>query len=216
MVLTAQGGSKILGIPKVEDGTGKVTAEAVHKLLCEWNVSENINAMCFDTAPANSGSDLGAAVILASKLNTTLLHLACRHHIAELIIGNVFTHTLEITTSGPQVTMFENFKSEWPKFYNKPWKSGVADDQVATHFPDEVKQTLIDFIQNQRQRNQERADYLDFLDNALRFLGINVTIKDHEKKVKKPGATSRARWMSKINYCLKMFLFRDHFKMNRK
>lgn len=42
-------------------------------------------AMCFDTTGTYTGPDNGACVLLERKLGRDLLHLACRHHVAELI-----------------------------------------------------------------------------------------------------------------------------------
>lgn len=67
-----------------------------------------------------------------------------------------------------------------------------------------------DFCRNQLQRVQIRGDYQELLELAITFLGGNGGV------FRTCGATSHARFMSKCIYCLKMFLFRDHFRLTSK
>lgn len=46
---------KMLQAPFLSDGTGMSQASAVFKALTEWNICNNIKAMCFDTTAANTG-----------------------------------------------------------------------------------------------------------------------------------------------------------------
>lgn len=46
---------KILHAPFLSDGTGMSQASAVFETLMEWNICDNIKAMCFDTTAANTG-----------------------------------------------------------------------------------------------------------------------------------------------------------------
>ena len=56
-----------------------------------------------------------------------------------------------------------------------------------------------------------RDDYKELLELCQIFLGTMDT-----KKVKfdKPGAFHHARWMSKANYSLKIYIFRDIFELD--
>jgi hypothetical protein len=54
--------------------------------------------MSFDTTSSNTGATNGAAVILERMLNKQLLHLACRHHVLELIAEAVFSTVFEKST----------------------------------------------------------------------------------------------------------------------
>lgn len=51
-----------------------------------------------------------------------------------------------------------------------------------------------------------RDDYIEFLDLVLLFLG-----ETEESNIRKPDAVSRARWMSRIIYSLKIFLFKHQY-----
>ncbi|ESN95740.1 hypothetical protein HELRODRAFT_184448, partial [Helobdella robusta] len=91
VVVTGCNVEKILGIVKIASSTGQAQANATFQLLKLWDVSEDIIGMCFDTTAANTGTSSGACVLLEKLLHRNLLHFACRHHVHELIIGEVFT-----------------------------------------------------------------------------------------------------------------------------
>jgi hypothetical protein len=46
---------KILGIPKLENGTGVSQASAVAELLIKWKLPDNVVAISFDTTASNTG-----------------------------------------------------------------------------------------------------------------------------------------------------------------
>ena len=59
---------------------------------------------------------------------------------------------------------------------------------------------------------QQRDDYKELLQLALLFLGEPLTVAD--VYIHAPGAFHRARWMAKIIYCFKIFLFRAQFHLS--
>lgn len=46
---------QLLGIPPLPSGTGANQANAIIKALDDWNVTEQVQAMCFDTTSSNTG-----------------------------------------------------------------------------------------------------------------------------------------------------------------
>ena len=90
IVVSGGGMSKLLAVPKLSSGKGETIATAVHEALEDWHLCDNVQAMCFDTTASNSGSKLGACQLLQEKLGKELLALACRHHINEIVISDVF------------------------------------------------------------------------------------------------------------------------------
>lgn len=48
-------GDKMLGVPKIQSGTGLNQALTVYQLLQEWNLLDVVSAFCFDTTAANTG-----------------------------------------------------------------------------------------------------------------------------------------------------------------
>jgi len=69
-----------------------------------------------------------------------------------------------------------------------------------------VKNDIINFIRNQLSVYQPRDDLKELLHPCLMFLGENIGGK---VTIQAPGAFHKARWMSKIIYCLKILCF-DH------
>ena len=103
---------KLLGVDKTESRSGVNLANAVSNLLEEWNCSDNVIGLSFDTTSSNTGRINGAAVLLEDRLHKKLLWLSCRHHIMELIISNVTTYLFGKST-GPEDMKFKEFKDNW-------------------------------------------------------------------------------------------------------
>lgn len=67
ILVTGQNIEKLLAVPKSDHSTGEAQASAVFDSLKEWNLVENITAMCFDTTASNTGIRSGACVLLEKK-----------------------------------------------------------------------------------------------------------------------------------------------------
>lgn len=210
IVLSQETGVQLLGIPKIENGTGEVMAEAVFTALSNWNATNDIVAMSFDTTSSNSGQWNGAAVLLERKLNKNLLKLACRHHIYEVVLRAVFEEKLGKTT-GPVVTMFKNFREQWSKIDQTKFKPGI-DDVIIKDRLDVAKSDIVTFCKEELKRGCARDDYKELLELTLIFLGeYNV-----EVRFRLPGSISHARWMAKAIYSLKIFMFASEFQLTKK
>ena len=110
VVLVQEEENKILAICKTSSSTGRTEAEKVQEILHDWNLTEKIVAVGFDTTSSNTGVHRGACTILQQLLNRQILWMACRHHVLELIVGAAFKHLFSETTS-PEVTLFKIMKS---------------------------------------------------------------------------------------------------------
>lgn len=66
------------------------------------------------------------------------------------------------------------------------------------------------FVEEVQSLSQPRDDYRELLDLTLIFLGI---IPSSGVKFRKPGPIHHARWMAKAIFPLKMYPFRDCFKL---
>ncbi|KAG5881633.1 hypothetical protein JTB14_033420 [Gonioctena quinquepunctata] len=55
MISSGVNTQQLLGVPKLERGTGLNQATVIKDTINEWNVSDRIKAMCFDTCAANTG-----------------------------------------------------------------------------------------------------------------------------------------------------------------
>ena len=89
-------------------------------------------------------------------MDRDLLFLACRHHIYELLLRNVYEKCLKITTSGPDVALFKRFSNNWKFFVENKQLSefmpGILDAKVAEVFISD-KQEIIEFVTDQLKVN---------------------------------------------------------------
>ena len=137
------------------------------------------------------------------------MYLPCRHHIFEIVLGAVFDH-LSPPSTGPSIGLFEQFSKAWDKMDKTNFKSGLHSERVASVLEKRTEE-IESFIQNILSCHvQPRDDYRELLLLCLIFLN---KISPEQVKFYKPGAVSRARWMAKAIYCLKIFLFREEFPL---
>ena len=198
---------KLLGVQKLERATGKAQAEASFDLLEVWNLKDEVKALVFDTTASNTGCNQGAAKTLEKLLDHKLFYHACRHHIYELIIGAVYTCLFGDSTA-PEDPHFNAFQASWPKIeksqnycllnFSSDWLREKAKEVIC-----ELQQ----IIQRESKTKEVfiRGDYKQCAENTLALLGAAPSNFFHHK----PGATSSARWMGKVLYCQKMFLWAD-------
>src|SRR6218665_2545022 len=105
IIVTSHEMERLIAIPKVDKGTGEEVPKAASASLLEWDISDKIVAMSFDTTAANTGRKNGACALLQQKLGKDFLWLACRHHIHEVLCGDVLK-ALFGKSSGPNVELF--------------------------------------------------------------------------------------------------------------
>lgn len=209
IVISYNGNEKIIDVPSILQGTGKLQAEAIYKALKEWSLTDSIKALCCDTTASNLGPSKGAAVLLEQLLDKDLLYLPCRHHIFELLLADCFINKLSCS-SGPEVPLFNRFKNCWENVDRTKYQTGLNDD-IPKILLDKVQNILL-FIEDYLKKQLPRGDYKELLMLSQIFLGgAGVNVKFY-----KPGATSHARWMAKAIYSLKIYIFRDQFKLTKR
>lgn len=198
---------QLIAVPKLENNRGISQAKAVVSAVAEWGATEKIQAMCFDTTSTNTGCYRGACVIIEQLFKRDLLHLACRHHILEVILRAVFECKMG-TTTGPHPDIFKKFCSQWSKLDKAKYRVGIEEDSIKSKIIniDEISGFLTENLAQQ----QPRDDYKEFLQLCLIFLG-KIPSKDVSFRI--PGAIHHARWMAKAIYSLKIYLFRDQFSL---
>lgn len=126
ILVSYNGTSKFIGAPKVESATGENIAAAVQSKLNEWNISNRIAAISFDTTSSNTGAMNGACTLIEKKLGQKLLHLACRHHVYEIILRAVFELKLG-KSSAPEVQIFERFANFWKNIDQNSYENGLTE-----------------------------------------------------------------------------------------
>ena len=207
---------KLLEIPKLPTSTGEMMGNAVVQALREWTgVTEWLAGLCFDTTSSNTGIHTGAITVIQRMLDRHLLFLACRHHILEILSSAVFDNFFK--SSGPQISLFSRFKEQW-KFIDTTKYSAIDVPITKTGLTDNEeewfrsrKDEVISFLQNFLHHDtQPRQDYLEFVKLSLIMMNCPTESPVHFSP---PGAYHRARWMAKGIYCLKIYLFREQFKL---
>ena len=105
VLVSGEGVMKLLGVPVLLSGTGESQASATFEAIEDWNLTQRVQFMSFDTTASNTGLKSGACLLLEQKLQKQLISLACRHHIHELIVARVFD-SLMGPSSGPDMKLF--------------------------------------------------------------------------------------------------------------
>ncbi|CAH1731952.1 unnamed protein product [Aphis gossypii] len=113
-------------------------------------------------------------------------------------------------STGKDVLIFKRFQLSWNNL-NKQ-NSGIAEKYVKKIIKPERKR-LLEFLKNNLNNAQPRNDYKELLELALIFLGEKPKTLTFFHV---PGAIHRARWMAKAIYCIKIYLFRNEFKLSAK
>lgn len=213
IIVTGRTTEKLLAIPKVVQGTGEQIAKAAADTITDWELTNSIAGMSFDTTAANTGHLNGACVLLEQKLGKELLWLACRHHVLEVLCSDIFKKVFG-PTSGPNVILFRRFQEFWPNIDQVAYKP-CADTRLMTESLAVLKQEILKFCQDILTGNRgaiPREDYRELLELTMIFLGQTPP---RGIRFRVPGAFHHARWMSQLLYVLKLNLFQEQFKLSR-
>lgn len=205
--------AKMLDVVEILDGCGKTCADSVYSVLNNWGLIKHIVAMSFDTENVNSGKDNRASLLLEEKINRPLLHLACRHHILEIILGAVFKNSIEEnrTTDGPKIPFFEKFCGNYYNTqFNKQLFRGCENDEYFGLLNDGEKTDLLEFCEKTLMEKLPRNDYRELLKLTVILLSPPNAIV---YRIQAPGAYNRARFMCRIIYSLKIYLYRDQLHL---
>ena len=180
------------------------------QLLRLWQLEGDIIGMCFDTTASNTGGDKGTCKLLQDHLGRNLLYFACRHHVHEVIIGAVFKALFGPST-GPNILLFERFKGVWSSIDQKVYRP-LDDTRLDEPFMLDLKCLTVSFLREALSSNSSylpREDYRELIELCLLVLGISIGEQPY--RFRAPGAYHLARWMAKVIYSFKIYLFRDHF-----
>ncbi|GBP55007.1 hypothetical protein EVAR_34482_1 [Eumeta japonica] len=166
--------------------------------------------MSFDTIASNTGARKGACVLLEEKTGHDLLWLACRHHVFEIMLSKIFTLCFG-PSSSPQIPLFKRF-CDIRETLPKEHYDCLNLDENALQF---AKNTLESLTTTLSGENQVRDDYEELINLTMIVLN-KPPAKIHWRA---PGPIHHARWMAKLIYALKIFLFRNNlqaFKLTKR
>lgn len=151
------------------------------------------------------GIKSGACVLIDKLLENKILYLACHHHIHEIMLEEAFNITMG-PSSGPEIQLFKRFKIFWPSIVAADYKPGIEDPAIAAAAVLNISDIKY-FVISQIELTHQCADYRELLELSLVCLdGGEVQLRG---TFMKPGAIYCARFMARLIYALKMFIFRD-------
>lgn len=182
---------------------------AVCNALKEWDVIENVKALCCDTTASNTGRLSGACVLIEQHLEKDLLYLPCRHHIYEIVLRAVFEVKIPEASNSPEVTSLKKFQKKWNTINPNKITPGM-EDQYVENMLEDVKSDVLYFCYNCLDHQQIRGDYKELVELVVLFLNGE---KCDNIKIHPPGAAHHARWMARAIYAIKMYLFRKQYMM---
>jgi len=96
-------------------------------------------------------------MLLEKKLEKGLFHLACRHHIMELILRSAFESVFG-KTSFPDVNLFKRFQKKWARIDQSRYQPGSTDYHVSKHILPLITD-IVSFATAQLSVEQPRDDY---------------------------------------------------------
>ena len=190
--------------PQVISGNGASQAETIVKCLDNWHLKDQVVALSFDTAVSNTEHRSGDCTLIEQKLVKDVFHFPCRQPIMELIIGSTF-EKVTATSTGPEIQIFKQFHQLWQDIGQ--FASANTDTPVEVQIAS-CRNDLVDFICHQLEFPQPLNDYKEFWELSLTYLGEIPACGIYFQA---PGAMHRARWMAKIIYSIKMWLFCGQF-----
>ncbi|KAK2727038.1 hypothetical protein QYM36_007779 [Artemia franciscana] len=129
----------------------------------------------------------------------------------ELLIGAVFQFRLG-STFAPQVPIFTRYQQNWMFVDQSRFERGMSSDAVSTSVQD-IEDSTTEFAKGYLRENQPRDDYREFLELVIIFLD---SVLERGIRFIAPGATHHARWLSKVIYSLKIWMFRGQFHLSKK
>jgi hypothetical protein len=210
ILVSGQNVIKLLAVPKLHDQTAGTMTQSIVETIDEWRLRDRIKGLCFDTTASNTGEIGGVCIKLETEIGRALLNLACRHHMHELMLEHVFS--LHDLSKSPNIEIFGNFREIWPRVDQSSYSTAMQDRRTAATVTP-WKDDIIQFALTQLEKFQPRDDYRELLELVVIFLGGTPA---RGISFRYPGAIHRARWMARAIYSIKMWLFRDQYKLQQR
>ena len=132
-----------------------------------------------------------------------------RYNILELIADAAFKKVLP-SSSSPNIQLFNRFKDNW-EFIDQAKYGDASTDEVAASSVEDIQQEMIKFIEVVlTTETQPRDDYRELMELTLLFLGRSPS---RGTRFWVPAANHHARWMAKVIYTFKVWMFRSQFRL---
>ena len=125
-------------------------------------------------------------------LKKALLWLACRHHMAEVILTHIFKKLKFETSTSPEISLFQRFRKIFPDLSRTPEELNFIDINAPHLITKQLP--LLAKLKALRSKNFARDDYKEFLDLTILLLEGKMA----SYTFLTCGALHKARWMTKI------------------
>src|SRR6218665_686784 len=132
------------------------------------------------------------SIIKIEEIGRELLHLACRHHISEIMLEKVFG--MQYVSKSPEIELFGHFKNIWHLLDKSSFSTAVEDDNMASIIAT-WKDSVTEFAIDQLEKRQVRDDYRELLELSVVFLGGTPP---RGIRFQNTGAIHRVRFQSHI------------------
>ena len=213
IIISCNSVDQLLAVPQLTTGTEQAKSDAIIQTINEWILNVDVKAFSFDTTSAITGLHNGTCTLLEAKLGHDALYLACRHHIHEIIVEEMFSSCFN-PASSPEIQLFHKFKQFWSNVKQCVYTPGVQDEAVSSELDLETQPGVLAYAIEQLEINHPRDDYRELLEITIIFLEV---VPSKGIKFMKPGAMHWARFLSRILYTMKMFIFRNSgFSLNNR
>ncbi|KAG7155567.1 hypothetical protein Hamer_G030873 [Homarus americanus] len=199
---------KLLAVLPVKDGTGLTQARATARSIEDWSCASNVKALCFDTTSSNTGRVQGAVVHLEALLEKQLLRLGCRHHVMELVV-RVAASNIFGKTSAHTDPLFQTLKKRWSQLDHSQYLRLDIANLPESDWLSHLRHRTVSYLLTVTE--WAREDYREAAELTLLVLGVNPPRGTHFLR---PGACHHARWMAKIIYYLKIYMFSHQLELS--
>ncbi|KAG0713776.1 hypothetical protein GWK47_015469 [Chionoecetes opilio] len=116
-------------------------------------------------------------------------------------------------SSSPEHLLFKRFQTSWESIDREDFGTGIMVEEVATVLEDVKDEALRWTLQVLQEREDLRDDYRELVKLVIIFLG---GAPPGGIRFLAPGAMHQARWMSKVLYSFKIWMFRGQFRLTKK
>lgn len=158
----------------------------------------------------STGVQNGACALVELGLENDLLHLMCRHHSKEVMLKDVFVIVFG-NSQAANITTFDVLVENWDHIRDRHFSFAPINNQKFAINPilKRLHEEAINMITEHARSKKIRENFAELNDLVLKFFGTQTS-----KPFRVPGATNNARWMARILYAMKTYLFRQHLDLH--
>lgn len=173
--------------------------------------------MCYDTERVNTGRHSGVAFRIKQLLEKEMLDCPCRRHVYEIFLGTAFHIAVEFgaPTEQPTIKIFERFKKQ---YYEGQFDQNVYDTINGDKYfqsPNLSKREINDLVTFSTRILPTLTNSRNEYQELCKLVIILLTPAELcQYKIQAPGAYNRARFMNRIIYSIKIYLYRKQFDLD--